>query len=229
MPTVRRVSHSLLDPFYAPLVKPLYTLLHIPRWFPPEGIVIGGHLAAIVGAVGLTFAPRGGVWAFVAAAGVLISHFADMVDGTHARATGQCRNGGELLDHFVDPLSFSYWATGLALSCGQLLWGIAAVIVVNATSVLVNIKAKITGEFSLSAFGPTETKTLLVLYGLVQAFAGSRELAFWFLAVLTVAGALTLKLSLLAAIRQVNATAAPAADDKPWELRSPTGPPMKRE
>ncbi|MCH2113926.1 MAG: CDP-alcohol phosphatidyltransferase family protein [Pirellulales bacterium] len=34
----------------------------------------------------------------------------DLLDGTHARAIDQCRNGGELLDHFGDllPFSFSY-------------------------------------------------------------------------------------------------------------------------
>jgi hypothetical protein len=48
----KQVSHSVLDPWLGPPIKKLYPLLPIPRWVPPEGIVVLGHLAAIAAAVG---------------------------------------------------------------------------------------------------------------------------------------------------------------------------------
>jgi phosphatidylglycerophosphate synthase len=217
----KRVSHSLLDPLVTTPLKSLYPRLGIPARFPPEGIVLTGHLLAIVGAVG--FACTGRWWwgGLLAAVGVTGNHVADVLDGAHARATGQCRNGGELLDHFVDPLSFSYWVTGLAYAADCLLLGIGGAIVIYATAVLTNIKAKMVGEFTLARFGPTEFKLLLVAFGLWMAGMGgdalSRERAgFWFLLVLFVAGLLQLKWSLWKAIRAVNAAGAPP-DTTEWE------------
>ena len=48
----KRITHSLLDPYFAPLVPRLYAALSIPRRFPPEAIVGIGHLLAIAGAFG---------------------------------------------------------------------------------------------------------------------------------------------------------------------------------
>jgi phosphatidylglycerophosphate synthase len=213
----KRVSHSLLDPLFFPLVQPLYRALPIPRWFPPEGIIAVGHLCAIGGAVGLAFALRSPWWALLGAAGPALSHLCDMVDGTHARATNQCRNGGELLDHFVDPLAFSYWAVGLSIGAGLVWWGMAGVVIIFATTVLTNIKAKITGEFTMARFGSTETRTLLVAYGAVQAAVASLPLARWFLIVLVVLGGVTLVVMLVQAVREVN-SGGPAPDSSPWEL-----------
>jgi archaetidylinositol phosphate synthase len=213
----KRVSHSILDPLFFPLIPPLYRALHIPRWFPPEGIIAVGHAWAIAGAFGLAFSLRHPAWALLAAAGPAMAHLCDMVDGTHARSTGQCRNGGELLDHFVDPLAFSYWALGLAASCGEIAWGIAGIIVISATSILTNIRAKITGEFTLAAFGSTEVRVLLVIYGIVQAMWASVTLARWFLWVTVVAGGLALVVMLVNAVREVNASG-PPPDTAPWEL-----------
>jgi len=213
----KRVSHSLLDPLFFPLIQPLYRALPIPRRFPPEGIIAVGHLCAIAGAFGLAFALRSPWWALVAALGPMLAHLCDMVDGTHARTTGQCRNGGELLDHFVDPLAFSYWAVGLSVSVGQLSWGVAGVIVIYATAVLTNIKAKITGEFTLGRFGSTETRVLLFLYGTAQMILASVLLAEVALKALVVAGGITLVVMLVQAVREVNAKG-PEADTTPWEL-----------
>lgn len=167
MPAPQRVSYSVLDPYLtAPLKSRLYPRLPIPRWLPPECIVLTGHLCAIAGAVGLGLATTYWWGGLLGAAGVACNHIADVLDGTHARSTNQCRNGGELLDHFVDPLSFSYYICGIAASCGRLDLGLAGVIVIYATAVLTSIKAKMIGVFSVASFGPTEFKTLLVLYGL---------------------------------------------------------------
>lgn len=220
----KRVSHSLLDPLVTTPLKSLYPRLGIPARFPPEGIVLTGHLLAIAGALGFAFSGRWWWAGLVAAVGVAGNHVADVLDGTHARATGQCRNGGELLDHFVDPLSFCYWVTGLAYAAECLLLGIGGVIVIYATAVLTNIKAKMVGEFTLARFGPTEFKLLLVAFGVLMACTAgaslSRErLAFWFVLGLFVAGLVQLKWSLWQAIRQVNAAGAPP-DTTEWEQRS---------
>ena len=93
----RRVSHSVLDPVIGPKLKALYPHLRIPNTFPPEGIVLAGHALAIVGAVGFAFSATHWWGGLLAALGVIGNHTADCVDGTHARSTGQCRNGGELV------------------------------------------------------------------------------------------------------------------------------------
>lgn len=227
----KRVSRSLLDPYILPLVPGLYSLLRIPRKFPPEGIILIGHIGAIVGAFG--FASALEVWwaGLIATGGVVLNHVADMVDGTHARATGQCRNGGELLDHFTDPLSFSYWMIGIAVSIMRLDLALACVIAIYATAVLTNIRAKIIGEFGLAAFGPTEFKGLLIAQGLVTAGANwwmrddvlgyervVRGLTWW-LTALTAIGIAQLLWNLIRAVKEVNASGR-TADTTAWETRS---------
>ena len=214
-----RVSHSLLDPWISPPVRSVYGKLRIPSRFPPEGIIAVGHLLSIVAAIGLAVSTR--VWwgGVLVAIGVAGNHVADILDGTHARASGQCRNGGELLDHFTDPLSFSYWLVGLAVSCSRLDLGLVAVIVLYATAVLTNIRAKMIGEFALASFGPTEFKTLLVVYGLCLAVMNGHPLAsriaLGFYIILIAVGIIQLVVSLVQAVRQVNAHGQPA-DTTEW-------------
>ena len=227
----KRVSHSVLDPYLVPLVLPLYRLLPIPKKFPPEGIVVLGHLIAICGAFGFAWSTSTWWGGLVVAACVASNHLTDMVDGTHARMTGQCRNGGELLDHFTDPLSFSYWAIGLAVSCQRpdlaLLLALVGVLCIYATAVLVSIKAKLIGEFALARFGPTEFKMILALYGLVVAGLSSGlfgndpalapHVALGFLSFMLVVGVLQLIVNLIGSVIQVNAEGAPP-DTTAWQL-----------
>lgn len=217
----KRISHSLLDPFIGPPIKKLYPLLRIPRWFPPEGIVLSGHAFAIVGAIGFAFSASYFWGGLLVALGVAGNHFADCIDGTHARATNQCRNGGELLDHFTDPLSFAYWIFGWSWAVGRLEYGVIGVIVLYATAVLTNIKAKMLGEFTLATLGPTEFKTGLVLLGLALACctaAGlpATTLAFYSLFGSIVLGTLSLIVSLFRSVREVNEHGAPP-DTSEWD------------
>ncbi len=206
----KRVSHSLLDPLIGPPLAGLYPHLHIPRWFPPEGIVLIGHLSAIAGAIGLAFSTTHWWGGLLAAVGIAGNHLADCVDGRHARSTGQCRNGGELLDHFTDPLSFTYWLVGLATACQRLEIGLVVVIVLMAMAVLTNLRAKLTGEFSLAAFGPTEFKSLLAVFGLALAtlciFAPTKAhtICLVGLATLTTIGLILLPIQLFQSVREVN-------------------------
>ncbi|MCH2128348.1 MAG: CDP-alcohol phosphatidyltransferase family protein [Pirellulaceae bacterium] len=219
----KRISHSWLDPWLGPPLKSLYHVLPIPRRFPPEGIVAVGHLLAVLGAVGMAFSTNHWWGGLLVALGVMGNHTADCLDGTHARSTGQCRNGGELLDHFTDPLSFAYWLLGLAVSCGRPYWGVVAVICLYATAVLTNIKAKLIGEFTLARFGPTEFKVLLSVYGLLMAavcMAGGSSViaqnwATRFFAALIVIGILQLVVNLWLAVRDVNQLGA-APDESEW-------------
>lgn len=208
----RRVSHSLLDPIVGPRLQALYPLLRIPKWFPPEGIVLIGHVSAIVGAVGFAFSTQYWWGGLLGCAGVIGNHTADCVDGTHARATGQCRNGGELLDHFTDPLSFAYVLIGLAVACGRLDLGLAAVCCLFAMAVLTNIKAKMTGEFKLSAFGPTEFKSALAVSGIALSIGTTSllggdfapQLALYGYATMVVTGIIMLVYQLVTSVIEVN-------------------------
>lgn len=223
----KRISHSVLDPYVGPRLQSLYPHLHVPTSFPPEGIVLIGHLFAILGAVGFAFSTQywwGGV---LAAMGVIGNHTADCVDGTHARRTGQCRNGGELLDHFTDPLSFAYWLVGIGVACGRLDLALVAVICLFAIAVLTNIKAKLTGEFTLARFGPTEFKAVLVGFGLVLStinLVALQHIALPFTvgqaalcvySTLIVVGLIQLPLNLYRAVREVNESGT-KPDESEW-------------
>jgi phosphatidylglycerophosphate synthase len=213
-------------------LKGLYGLFPIPKAIPPEGIVLLGHLLAIVAAVGFAFSTRFWWGGWLVVIGVAGNHLADCLDGTHARATRQCRNGGELLDHFFDPLSFAYWVVGMAVSCGRLDLGLAAVICLYATAVLTNIKAKMIGEFTLARFGPTEFKSLLVIYGITLSLLtqgvipgiASDQVAFYFFVTLLGVGVLQLVVNLFTSVRDVNRRGA-APDTSEWEVTSQRGGP----
>jgi archaetidylinositol phosphate synthase len=206
----KRISHSLLDPMIGPRLKSLYPILRIPRSFPPEGIILIGHLLAILGAVGFAFSTQTWWGGLLAALGVVGNHTADCLDGTHARETGQCRNGGELLDHFTDPLSFAYWLVGIGIACGSLELALVAVICLFAIAVLTNIKAKLLGEFTLSRFGPTEFKALLVAFGIalsllvVKSQDLAQHTALTGMIALILVGLIQLPLQLVRAVKEVN-------------------------
>jgi phosphatidylglycerophosphate synthase len=223
----KRVSHSLLDPIIGPPLASIYPHLRIPHWFPPEGIVAMGHLSAIAGAVGFAFSTAHWWGGIVAAFGIIGNHFADCIDGRHARATDQCRNGGELLDHFTDPISFAYWMVGLAVACGRLDLGLVAVIVLMAMAVLTNLRAKLTGEFTLASFGPTEFKTLLAVLGITLAStvglapAASTNVCLIGFASLTLVGVIMLPVQLYRSIREVNRCDA-QPDTSEWETSRST-------
>ncbi|QNN22753.1 hypothetical protein HED60_10900 [Planctomycetales bacterium ZRK34] len=221
----QRISHSVLDPIIFPMVPRLYRAMRISRRIPPEAIVVSGHVVAIAGAVGFAFSTHYWWAGLIAAAGVAGNHIADMVDGTHARSTGQCRNGGELLDHFTDPLSFAYWMIGLGAAAGSLALALAAVIAIFATAVLTNIKAKMTGRFTLARFGPTEFKALLTVYALVLTAVTwlvpehTVTVALGTFAALTAALVIQLIVNLITAIREVNRDDATAVDTTDWQLQ----------
>jgi phosphatidylglycerophosphate synthase len=222
----KRISHSLLDRIFLPMVPYMYRVLPIPRRFPPEGIVVAGHLIAIGGAFAFAYSTRAWWAGALAAAAVAGNHLSDMIDGTHARSTDQCRNGGELLDHFLDPFSFAYWMIGIAVSTGMIALGFAAVIVIFATAVLTSIRAKMVGEFILARFGPTEFKALLAVYGIAMAVivavsGGSTATAvarvsLWALVGI---GVVQLVVNLGRAMRQVNSEGG-APDTGQWQITS---------
>ncbi len=217
----KRISHSVLDPVFGPRLKSLYPHFHIPRSFPPEGIILVGHLCAIAGAVGFAYSTQYWWGGLLAAIGVIGNHTADCVDGTHARATGQCRNGGELLDHFTDPLSFAYWLVGIGIAAGSLQLALVAVICLFALAVLTNIKAKMIGEFTLSRFGPTEFKTVLVLFGITLAVVAAADtgigdqIALIGIGTLVLTGLVQLPIQLITAVKEVNQSGT-APDTSEW-------------
>lgn len=183
--------------------------------------MLTGHVVAILGAIGFAYSTSTAWGGLLAAFGVAGNHFADCIDGTHARSTNQCRNGGELLDHFTDPLSFAYWIAAWSVAAGNPELGLAGVIVLYATAVLTNIKAKMIGEFTLATFGPTEFKAGLVLFGLLLALLYSahvRTTSFARIALLVAVavGLVQLVRGLAMAVREVNRDGAPP-DTSEWE------------
>ncbi|MCA9042997.1 MAG: CDP-alcohol phosphatidyltransferase family protein [Planctomycetaceae bacterium] len=216
-----RVSHSLLDPYVTTPLKKYYPSLPIPKSFPPEGLIAAGHLMALLGGVGFAYSTTTWWGGLLAAVGVWGNHFADIFDGTHARATGQCRHGGELLDHFTDPLSFTYWIVGMSVAIDRIELGLIGVILLYATALLTSIKAKITGKFELATFGPTEFKMMLIAWGVSHAVLQyfSVELlstiAFGGYSVLLVLGFIQLLSGLILGVREVNSCST-QIDQEEW-------------
>ncbi|MEZ5943269.1 MAG: CDP-alcohol phosphatidyltransferase family protein [Planctomycetaceae bacterium] len=216
-----RVSHSLLDPYVTTPLKKHYSLLPIPKSFPPEGLIAVGHLMALLGGVGFAYSTTTWWGGLLAAVGVWGNHFADIFDGTHARATGQCRHGGELLDHFTDPLSFTYWIVGMSVAIDRIELGLIGVIVLYATALLTSIKAKITGKFELATFGPTEFKMMLVAWGIshsvMQYFYVDLlpTIAIVGYSVLLIVGVIQLLSGLVLGVREVNACSV-QVDQEEW-------------
>ena len=137
--------------------------------------------------IGLALSTTHWAGGILAAAGIAGNHFADCIDGTHARATGQCRNGGELLDHFTDPLSFAYWLVGMGVACARIDLALVAVVILFAMAVLTNIKAKLIGEFTLAKYGPTEFKATLMGIGILATLTFLPAVTIGSLTVLTTA------------------------------------------
>lgn len=195
--------------------------------------MLTGHGVAALGAIGFAVTPQYWWGGALAAIGVAGNHVCDMVDGAHARATGQCRNGGELLDHFFDPLSFSYWMIGLGVAAHRLDLAIVCVLWIYATAVLTGIRAKITGVFTLARIGPTEFKTLLTLLGfsLSIVFAMSPQppiqtITTWSLWVLAALGVGQLVFNLIGSVGAVNRSGA-EPDTSEWVSRKTAESPSK--
>lgn len=221
----RRISHSILDPVIGPRLQSAYRHLPIPNGLPPEAIVLTGHLSAIVGAFGLAYSTTYAWGGVLAVAGIAGNHFADCIDGTHARATGQCRHGGELLDHFTDPMSFAYWLIGIGVACSRIDLALIAVVVLFAMAVLTNIKAKLIGEFTLAKYGPTEFKATLIAIAALTAVTFIPAVTINATAMLTTAyygligtGLVLLPWQLVRAVIEVNQSET-QPDTSPWELR----------
>lgn len=205
-----RISHSLLDPYLTTPLRAWYPFLALPKRLPPEAIVIAGHVCGVLAAISLALSPSWSLLAVFAGLFVVGHHLCDIFDGQHARATGQCRHGGELLDHFLDPLSISYLVLGWAWAAGTPALAIPGVLVVMGTAVLTNIKAKLGGAFELSRLGPTEFKAFMACMpiaagiGLTFAPAITQQVLWWTLAAMTAAAVLRLPFELVAAVRDVN-------------------------
>ena len=156
----KRVSHSLLDPFYSRLIPGIYGLLRIPRQFPPEGIVLAGHLLAAIGGLGFALAGKYTFAGLLVVLGVAGNHIADMVDGTHA----ETQASAEMVANFwiISLILFPFLLDDRDVRCRQdaLRGDRVYSLCIYATAVLTNIRAKITGEFVLAKFGPTGVQDL---------------------------------------------------------------------
>jgi archaetidylinositol phosphate synthase len=220
-----KVSSSFLDAMIRPQVTPLYVRLRIPKRFPPEGIVVAGHLFAL--AAGFFFAYSQVIWwcGPLAACCVLFNQVLDMLDGAHARATGQCRNSGELLDHLLGPLGYAYWVIGLSVSSRFVTLAIPGLVILYSIVTISHMIHHFTGEFRLSRFGPTEFRAVMFLYGLTLPFIHIVNLkykilsnyTFLFSIFLILVYALNLFQLLWSAIRRVNTEALPP-DTSEWIL-----------
>ena len=115
-------------------------------------------------------------------------------------------------------MAMSYWATGIAVSCHSLGWGIAGVVVIYSGAMLTALKARVIGHWTTPIVGNTEIRTLIVVYALAQALLASEPFALWFLIVVIIGGRGLIVLGIGAAVREANASDVPPCDIQ-WQLR----------
>ncbi|MEK9985775.1 MAG: hypothetical protein VW879_13640, partial [Opitutae bacterium] len=113
---------------------------------------------------------------------------------------------------------------GMSIAAEMPYVGIVCILCIYATAVLTNIRAKITGEFVLAKFGPTEFKTLLIIFGVVLFLANLEEkgrgadLVSDVLPVLAVIGVVQLLWGLRVSVEDVNRNGS-EPDTSEWEQR----------
>jgi phosphatidylglycerophosphate synthase len=146
-----------------------YKFLRIPKSFPPEGIVLLGFIFSCLAAICFALSPSYPIAGFLAALCVYGNFVSDYMDGRHARTTGQCRNGGELLDHFFDPLSFSVIIIGFGVAVSQPYLALLTVLGIYCNVAIVFQEAMIMGVLTLKVIGPNEARVLYMFAGIVQS------------------------------------------------------------
>lgn len=224
----RKVSHSVIDILLNRRfrLKPrLYRILPIPRKLPPEALVGTGFAMAVTS--GLAFSQSAdGWWGAAAALFAVLYWLCDLVDGEHARQTGQCRNGGELLDHFADPLAISIVAVGVGFSISSTWLGFVSALLVYANAYLVMLRTSITGVLIMPRMGTAEAVAAAVILGVgstLCATTGHQQGGEIFRTAMLAAAAgtacLQVTTGLVSAVREVNRPIHDASrDDRRWTL-----------
>jgi len=213
-----KVTEGIIDKYFffiAPGER-VYRMLHIPRWLPPEAIVILGFLFSVAAAFGFSYAhlhPHAALLASLFVYGNMVS---DYMDGRHARATGQCRNGGEILDHFFDPLSFAVIVIGIGASVNRLDLAIGSVLGIYGNAALVFQEAMIMTVLTLKKVGPNEARLLFMGYGVLVWWLKSEAVTVNFLYVSAALSLGQLVIELVRTVNRVNRDG-PPPDNTPWQ------------
>lgn len=162
----------LLPHFKRFVVEP--SLRFLPARLHPNVITHVGHLANLAGClVVLLFAGHGAGPFVVAAALLNFYNWCDNADGGHARRTGQCSAGGELLDHGLDMLNTTYIALVSAVAVGASPeWTALVAISVPAACAVTYWEQAETGLFSLGLLTQIEAVALLTTILAVDAIFG---------------------------------------------------------
>lgn len=227
-PTLK-ISSSRIDARLVPIVRGFYAAHPIPSRVPPELIVISGHLVALIAGLSLALSTRAWWWGVIGAVCVFLNQITDMLDGTHARATGQCRNSGDLLDHFLDPLSYAYWVIGIGVAADSIALVIPALLLLYSFITLTYILQRMTGELRIPRLGSTEYRFFIVLYGIISALicailgeSVAIRVAFYSLLAMMISYFLELVLQLRKSIKRVD-TEFKLQDVDAWHAQGPHG------
>ncbi|MFO0547453.1 MAG: CDP-alcohol phosphatidyltransferase family protein [Polyangiaceae bacterium] len=166
-------DRSILLPYYKRfLVEPL--LPFIPARINPNTLTHLGHLTNLSGVLLLLGLWQSRGWPFVVTAILLqIYIWFDNADGGHARRTGQCSPGGELLDHGLDILNVVYmgYLSAMTLGMSALGWVVVVGSIAGAGSVTYWEQGE-TGIFRLGSMNQIESGIVLSLALLVSAVFG---------------------------------------------------------
>eukprot|EP00013_Stygamoeba_regulata_P018273 CAMPEP_0177678536 /NCGR_PEP_ID=MMETSP0447-20121125/29062_1 /TAXON_ID=0 /ORGANISM="Stygamoeba regulata, Strain BSH-02190019" /LENGTH=241 /DNA_ID=CAMNT_0019187547 /DNA_START=252 /DNA_END=977 /DNA_ORIENTATION=+ len=221
-----KVSYSIVDLYFRYVLpgERVYRALRIPKWVWPEAIVFTGFFFSCLAGLSFSCAVTSAWGGALAALFVYGNLIADHMDGRHARATNQCTNGGEILDHFFDPLSFSVITIGIAYAVGRLDLALLTVLGIYGNVSTVFQEAKITGTLALKTVGPAEARILFMTFGLVTSYLqhayGQDYAASFVTSFLVFTGVLTLgqmSVELFRTVRRVNREG-PPPDCSPWKV-----------
>jgi len=213
-----KVTEGIIDRYFffiAPGER-VYKALHIPKALPPECIVLLGFFFSAAAGIAFSQAENyvyAGLLGSLFVYGNLVS---DYMDGRHARATGQCRNGGEILDHFFDPLSFAVIVIGIGSSVNRLDLSIALILGIYGNAALVFQEAMIMGVLTLKKIGPNEARLLFIGYGFLVWWQQSASFGVIFLYFSSALSLGQLAFELIKTVNRVNREG-PPPDNTPWQ------------
>ncbi len=115
--TTRSVDEGILFKVYERTVVPRALRL-LPAGLQPNAITMVGHCCALLGVIAAAAAVAGRPAFYLVSAALFMTYlFADILDGMHARETGQTSQTGEMLDHGLDAIGAisALLAVGLVL------------------------------------------------------------------------------------------------------------------
>lgn len=142
-----------------------------PPWLAPEAIACSGFAFALVAGAAFYLAGFHRGWLWVVLPALALQQLADWADGAVARHRGLASDHGMLLDIFIDDLSFTVIAVGLACSpFATFHLTMLAAVVYLLNDIAVNLRIHFLRVHEIPFISPAEICALFMAATLLSFF-----------------------------------------------------------